>query len=61
MDARETVGRLVNLARDGEVDAVVGSLSLLSYSDPVQRKRLRQILTTLIEATSTLLLRHAEP
>ena len=61
MDARETVGRLVNLARDGEVDAVVGSLSLLSYSDPVQRRRLRQILATLIEATSTLLLRHAEP
>jgi hypothetical protein len=61
MDARETVGRLVNLARDGEVDAVVGSLSLLSYSDPEQRKRLRQILTTLIDTTSSLLLEHAEP
>lgn len=61
MDARETVGRLVNLARDGEVDAVVGSLSLLSYAEPAQRDRLRQILSTLIEATASLLLRHAEP
>lgn len=61
MDARETVGRLVNLVRDGEVDAVVGSLSLLSYADPAQRERLRQILATLIEVTSSLLLRHSEP
>lgn len=61
MDARETVGRLVNLARDGEIDAVVGSLSLLSYSDPGQRERLKQILATLIETSSSLLLRHAKP
>jgi hypothetical protein len=58
---QETVARLVNLARAGEVDAVAGSLSLLSYADPAQRDRLRRILATLIEATALLLLRHAEP
>jgi hypothetical protein len=60
-EVRATVARLVNLARDGEVDAVVCSLSLLSYADPAQRDRLRQILATLIEATASMLLRYAEP
>ena len=60
-EVRATVARLVNLARDGEVDAVVCSLSLLGYADPGQRDRLRQILATLIEATAAMLLRHAEP
>jgi hypothetical protein len=60
-DAQATVGRLVNLARDGDLDAVVGSLTLLGYADPGQRDRLRQVLATLIEATAALLLLHAEP
>jgi hypothetical protein len=58
---QQTVARLVNLARQGQVDAVVGSLSLLGYADPAQRERLRRILGTLIDATSTMLLQHAEP
>src|ERR1700716_3943115 len=61
LEVRATVARLVNLARDGEVDAVVCSLSLLSYADPAQRDRLRQILAVLIEATASMLLRHSEP
>jgi hypothetical protein len=60
-DARATVGRLVNLARDGDLDAVVGSLTLLGYADPEPRDRLRQVLATLIEATASLLLQQAEP
>jgi len=37
-EARATVGRLVRLAREGELDAVAGSLSLLGYADPVRRR-----------------------
>ena len=60
-DTRAMVGRLVRLARDGELDAVVCSLSLLGYTNPGQRGRLAQLLAMLIETTSSLLLRHAEP
>ena len=60
-DARATVGRLVNLARDGDLDAVVGSLTLLGYADSGPRDRLGQVLATLIDATASLLVLHAEP
>ena len=60
-DARAMVGRLVRLARDGELEAVVCSLSLLGYANPGQRQRMGQLLATLIETTSALLLGHAEP
>jgi len=59
--ARDTVGRLVNLARDGKLGAVVGSLALLGYADTDERTRLRELLTALIEVTATLLRQHAEP
>lgn len=60
-DTRAMAGRLVRLARDGELDAVVCSLSLLGYANTGQRERMGQLLSTLIETTSALLLRHAEP
>jgi hypothetical protein len=47
-------GRLISLVRTGELDAVVGSLSMLSYAGPAHRERLRQILATLIEAIATM-------
>ena len=60
-DPRAMVGRLIRLARDGELEAVVCSLSLLGYAKAGQRERMGQLLATLIETTSSLLLRHAEP
>jgi hypothetical protein len=53
--ARATVGHLVSLTRAGEVDAVVGALTMLSYAGG-RRERLRHILGALIEATGAMLL-----
>jgi hypothetical protein len=56
LEARVTAGRLVALARAGELDAVTGSLNLLSFAG---RHRLRLILDALIEASASMLIRKA--
>jgi hypothetical protein len=54
--ARATVGQLINLTRAGELDTVVGALTMLTYIGDRQRERLRHILGALIEATGAMLL-----
>jgi hypothetical protein len=54
-----TAGRLVTLARDGELDAVAGSLTLLTFAGRRQNERLRLILGALIEASAAMLIRRA--
>jgi hypothetical protein len=58
-EARATAGRLVQLARAGELDAVTGSLSLLSFAGQRQQVRLQLILGALIEACSLMLVGRA--
>lgn len=53
-DAQLAAGRLVRLARCGELELVVASLRLLTYSGAGRRERLRQILGALIEATAAI-------
>lgn len=58
-EARLTAGRLVTLARTGQMDAVSGSLTLLSFTGRRQLERQRLILAALIEALATMLIRRA--
>ena len=51
-----TAGRLVALVRDGELDAVTGSLNLLSLAGG---HRLRLILNALIDASASMLISKA--
>ncbi|HEU5470764.1 MAG TPA: hypothetical protein VFV67_08925 [Actinophytocola sp.] len=55
-EARSTAGRLVTLARSGQLDAVTGALTLLSFAGRRQAERLRLILGALIEALATMLI-----
>ena len=55
-EARSTAGRWVALARSGQLDAVTGSLALLSFAGRRQAERLRLILGALIEALATMLI-----
>lgn len=54
--ARVAAGRLINLARAGRLDTVVGSLNMLSYAGLEHRERLRQILAALIETIAAIVL-----
>ncbi|MFL6144962.1 MAG: hypothetical protein ACJ72N_24245 [Labedaea sp.] len=54
-----TAGRLVTMARAGELDAVAGSLTLLTFAGQRQNERLRLILGALIEANASMLIRRA--
>ncbi|HET9142759.1 hypothetical protein [Actinophytocola sp.] len=58
-EARRTAGRLVTLTRAGQLDAVTGSLTLLSFAGRRQEQRLRLILGALIEALAVMLMRRA--
>lgn len=54
--ARATVGKLIVLTKAGELDTVVGALTMLTYTGNGHRERLRNILAALIEATGSMLL-----
>jgi hypothetical protein len=58
-DAQTSAGHLVTLARAGDLNAVTGSLTLLSFTGQRLHERLRLILTALIEANASMVAHRA--